>query len=157
MISMLLAYDADGNVIATLDHLVLSDENGVPHGLVDFGAAEAAGIPLRNIWNVEGAAGSGTWPEWLGQRAHEFRVRRRAYGDKTMIAQLVHRESGEVHDRKQVEARIAERIREAGDQPADLRDIVGGPGRPLQLDSNGRSVGRAAVPPLELPLIGKKD
>src|SRR3990167_2112402 len=113
MLSMLIAYDSTGNVVATQDHMVSRDESGEVTGLIDFAAHEVAGGKLRDIWFVEKtgdglaglplayqcsggpdvghpdqanilddcpggewrqpALGSGTWPEWIGGRAPDFR------------------------------------------------------------------------------------
>lgn len=160
MLSMLLAYDADGNVIATLDHLVVYNPDGTPHGLVDFEAVEAAG-PLRlredgsaGVWSVPNAAGSCTWPEWLGAAAHDFRVELDGPGGHKRAVALVHRMSGHRRHREVIETAIAERIVAAHGSPADIRDIVGGPEFPLELDVEGKTIERrrtnAASPrPLE--------
>jgi hypothetical protein len=50
----LIAYDADGNVVATLDKLVVRDDDGKP-ALVDFAAHEASGARLRDIWEASDA------------------------------------------------------------------------------------------------------
>jgi hypothetical protein len=50
----LIAYDADGNVIATLDWLVRPDD-----GLADFAVEHDA--DHIETWNVEGAKGSKVW------------------------------------------------------------------------------------------------
>jgi hypothetical protein len=146
--SELLAYDTDGNVVATLGHMVARNDAGDVIGLVDFDAHEAAGGKLRDIWNVEGAVGSATWPEWLGGAAHDFRVEL----DGKRIAALVHKTSGHRRERAAIEAAIADRI--AGDQPADIQDLVGGPTRPLTLDDKGQTAPRPAGTPKHLPLIG---
>lgn len=159
MLGMLLAYDDEGRVIATLDYMVHADDAGQPIGLVDFAAAEAAGIELTDIWRVQGARGSGSWPEWLGTRAHEFRVIRDPSRPHPIV-ELEHvgipdasdekgrrtpiRGSGVRRRRADVESSIAERVAVAAGSAADVRDLVGGPDRPLQLDEQGRTVGRAA-------------
>src|SRR6266702_539871 len=91
MLAMLIAYDAAGSVIATLDHMVARDEHGNVVGLIDFEAHELAGGKLRDIWGIQDASGSGTWPEWLGSQAHSFRVE---LGPDKRIAALVHKTSG---------------------------------------------------------------
>ena len=53
----LVAYDADGNVVATLD--VIVERNPSPR-LIDFDAHERAGRKLRELWDVEGAVRSET-------------------------------------------------------------------------------------------------
>jgi hypothetical protein len=163
MLCPLLAYDANGDVIATLGSMVARDESGAAIGLVDFAVVEASGRPLTDLWYVDGAVGSGTWPEWLDARAHEFRVELDA--NKRIVA-LVHRgrparreapavpASGFRRDRAQLEAAVAERIAAAGDEPADIRDLVGGPTRPLKLDNRGHTLGREPDRASALPLIG---
>jgi len=151
MLAMLIAFDATGNVVATLDHMVARDDAGEVIGLVDFAAQESQG-ELTDVWNVENAAGSGTWPEWLGTRAHDFRVER-ANG---RISALVHKASGHRRERDKIEAAIGERIAAAGDEPADIRDLVGGPDRPLLLDDEGRTKARVPVQRPNLPIIGRQ-
>lgn len=192
MLGMLLAYDAVGNVLATLDYMVASNETGEVIGLVDCAAHEAAGGRLRDIWDAsvfdapipdavrsevakvrgvraqdvtsldpdhpwrvahETVRGSGTWPEWIGGRAHDFQV---ALDAQKRITALVHRASGHRRERAELEAAIAHRIAAAGDEPADIRDLVGGPNAPLVLDEHGRSLGRSALrtgTPPHLPVI----
>ena len=128
MISSMLAYDADGNVISTLDHLVARDTDGNVIGLHDFAAHEAAGGKLRAFWTVDGATGSGTWPEWLGPKVHDYRVEIK---DKRIVA-LVHKTSGHRRERVPIEAAI-EAV-PVIDGARDIRSIVGGPQKPLCLD-----------------------
>lgn len=99
--SMLLAYDGTGNVVATLDFMVVLDEKGNAIGLIDFGAHEDSGGKLRDIWNVSTAIGSATWPEQIGGRAHDFSVV--LDGDKR-IAALVHKQSEKRRERGKVKA-----------------------------------------------------
>lgn len=134
--TMLLAYDAAGNIVATLDYMVARNEHGEVIGLVDFAAHEEGGGRLREVWDVAGAVGSGTWPEFLGGQAHAFRAD--VAGGR--IAALVHRDSGHRRERAAIEAAIRDR-RAATEEgvPVDLRDIVGGPQRPLQLDEQGQN------------------
>lgn len=155
MLSMLLAYDADGNVVATLDYLVARDDAGEVTGLVDFEAHEAAGGELTDVWRVDGAKGSKTWPEWIGGRAHDFRVELAGPPGGKRIAAIVHRASGHRRQRADVEAAIAERIVAANGQPADVRDLVGGPDRPLLIDDHGRTRGRSkpSGTPRGLPVV----
>lgn len=142
MLSMLLAYDAAGNVIATLDHLIVTDSAG-NLGLVNFDAIENAGAEMTAAaWTVDGATGSKTWPEWLGAAAHEFRVELAGPPGHKRIVALVHRQSGYRRERSVIEGEIASRIAAAAGKPADIRDIVGGPDRPLRLDPEGRVYGR---------------
>lgn len=164
MLSMLVAYDADGNIVATLDYMVARNEAGNAVGLLDFDAYEAAGGRLRDIWNVQGAAGSGTWPEWIGSKAHEFRVEleprwkrstSRAKRSDNRIRALVHKQSGLRRERTTTEAAIAQRIAKAAGGSADIRDLVGGPERPLVLDNEGRTISRAKASgtPKHLPVL----
>jgi hypothetical protein len=155
MLTMLLAYDAAGNVIATLDYLVQYDDTPArdPLGLVDFGAHEEAGGEHTAIWQVQGAAGSKVWPEWIGGRAHDFRVEREGPPGRKHIAALVHKTSGYRRERAAVEDAIASRIAKAKGAPADIRDLVGGPDRPLTLTNTGRTARRPAPSPATLPLV----
>ena len=154
MLGMLVAYGATGDIVATLDCLVNYDPDGKPLGLVDFAAHEEAGGAHTDIWQVNNAAGSKVWPEWLGGRAHDFRVELDGPPGHKHIAALVHKVSGHRRERSVIESAIAKRIEAAKGKPADLRDIVGGPDRPLPLDDEGRdAVRREAVRPT-LPLIG---
>lgn len=146
----LLAYAPNGDVVAGLDYMVARDESGAVVGLIDFAAHEAAGGKLRDIWRVEDAAGSATWPEWLGGQAHAFRVE--LTGKK--ITALVHKASGYRRERAAVEEEIAKRIEAAAGKPADLRDLVGGPTRPLVLDAGGKTAGRSVQPGTRLPVLG---
>lgn len=139
---MLLAYDADGNVIATLDFLVVLDpltRDAV--GLADFAGMEEAAVPFRgpgehvNVWTIEGAAGSAVWPQYLGTAAHDFRVE---LDEQKRIQAIVHRPSGTRQTRAALEAAIADRVAGAGHgEPADLSDLVGGPDRPLEVTPTG--------------------
>ena len=96
---------------------------------------------LRDIWDVENAVGSGTWPEWIGGRAHDFKVE--TDPSTKRIKALVHKTSGHRRTRSSVEAAISKRIKDATGQPADIRDLVGGPTRPLVLDDEGKTIGRS--------------
>lgn len=116
---MLIAYDAAGNVIATLDYLVALNDDGHAVGFVDFAGHEKSGGELLDAWNVDGAAGSGSWPEYLGARAHEFTVER----NRGHIVALVHKVSGYRRERTAVT--------DTGSQT-----------RPLPLDDEGRTATR---------------
>lgn len=153
MLCMLIAYDASGDVVATLDHLVSYDADGIPRGLVDFHAIELAGGPLTDVWTNSSATGSKVWPEWLGAKAHAFRVELVGPPGAKRIGALVHKTSGHRRERAVIDAAIAARIAEAGDDEVDLRDVVGGPGRPLTLDDEGRTAPRPEVVAPALPLI----
>ncbi len=107
MIGSLLAYDADGNVIATLGHMVARNERGDVIGLIDFGAHEAANGEHTDIWMVPGAKGSKVWPEFLGTRAHEFRAELEGPPGQRRLSALVHKESSHRRERAAIEAAIA--------------------------------------------------
>jgi len=156
MLAMLVAYDTAGNVVATLDHLVARGVGGNVTGLIDFAAHEEAGGELLDIWNVQGAVGSKVWPEWLGGRAHDFRVEKDGPPGAKRISALVHKTSGYRRERSDVISAINARVAEANGKPADIRDLVGGPDRPLRLDDEGRTVGRTIITgtPKHLPVIG---
>lgn len=153
MLGMLLAYDAAGDVVATLDYMVQLDADGNPLGLVDFAAHEEAGGEMTGVWNVSNAAGSKVWPEWIGSRAHDFRVELEGPPGRKRIGALVHRQSGHRRVRAAIEAAIAKRIAQ-GKGMADIRDLVGGPDRPLRLDEEGRTRPRVPGRRPDLPLIG---
>ncbi len=141
MLSAMLAYDAAGNVVATMDYAVAKDAQGQVIGLVDFEYYELAG-QLDKVWiQPSQAVGSGTWPEWLGSRAHEFRVQLGADG---RIAALIHRQSQHRRDRSAIVAAAAARVAAPGPFGVDLRDVLGGPTAPLRLDQAGRTLGRGA-------------
>ena len=91
----LIAYDAAGNVLATLDQMIALDEHGKAIGHIDFAAHESNGGEHTDIWRVDGAAGSKTWPEHLGSLAHDYRVELVGEPGQKRIAALVHRETGE--------------------------------------------------------------
>lgn len=163
---MLLAYDAAGEIVATLDHRVIYAEDGSALGLVDFAAHEEAGGDHTDIWRVtqehDGVdlgtvKGSKVWPEWLGARAHEFRVELEGPPGRRRIGALIHKASGHRRERADVEAAIARRHSETEPgEPVDLRDIVGGPTRPVDLDEAGRTKARpASAPHKPLPLVGR--
>ena len=153
ILGMLLAYDVDGNVVATLDHVVQYADDGTPLGLVDFAAHEDTEGEMTDVWVVSEAKGSKVWPEWLGARAHDFRVELVGPPGRKRIAALVHKTSGHRRVRAEIEARIAARIDAAHGQPADIRDIVGGPDRPLQLDEQGEMKARVPSARPALPLV----
>lgn len=150
MLAPLIAYDAGGNITSTIDVLVARDPSGKAIGLYDFEEAERQGIKLRQFWEVPNAVGSGTWPEWLdAERIREFRVEL-DHSQPLRIRRLVH-PSGHVRHRDRIEAEIQRRhqaeVRKLGArtvevQPVtvDLRDLLGGPGRPLKLDHRGKTV-----------------
>lgn len=172
---MLLAYDAVGNVVATLAYVVAKDDAGRVVGLVDFAAHEDAGGRLRDAWEADGAAGSVHWPEWLGGRAHDFKVELEFApgGARARARALVHKTSGFRRERVAIEAAIAARVAQANAARealaaagrSDVRvmpyvaDLVGGPNRPLLLDEDGRTRvrvrnERAALPVKKGGVIG---
>lgn len=167
---MLLAYDADGNVLGGLTQLVKYDpETGDVLGLEDFADDEANGRPHapdpndpepwrigHGSWTIgptDGSPnpvkGSKVWPEELGGRAAEFRVELTGKSGNKRITALVHKTSGHRRVRAAVEAAITDRIAKAKGGPADIRDIVGGPDRPLNID---KDVGPAILQPLPTPI-----
>ncbi len=168
----LLAYDATGTIVATLDYVVSKNDGGDVIGLVDFEAHEAAGGKLRDIWSISNATGSGTWPEWLGAGAHDFRVELAGADGKKRIAALVRKPTpagardkagrfrpatagGHRRERAAIEAAIDAVVPNA-DGAKDIRHLVGGPDRPLRLDDKGQTAPRPANggTPKHLPLIG---
>jgi len=156
MLSMLLAYDAAGGVVATLDHVVARDDQGNAIGLIDFAAHEAAGGQMTDIWTVSGASRSKTWPEWIGSAAHAFQVELIGPPGAKWINALVHRTSGFRRERAAIDAAIAA-VPPDADGVKDLRPILGGPTRPLQLDATGRTLPpQASGTPAHLPIIAGK-
>lgn len=153
MLAMLIAYDNSRDVIATLDHLVARDADGQAVGLVDFEAHELAGGELTDVWTVDRAAGSKTWPEWLGARAHEFRVELAGPAGRKRIVALIHKQSGVRREREAIELAVADRILAAGEEAADVRDLLGGPGAPLRLDDEGRTEPRELLTRPDLPTV----
>jgi hypothetical protein len=174
-LGMLIAYDEQGNIVAGRDFQVVYDEDtGEPLGMIDFLAAEAAGIPNTEFWNLQTfdyeivngkevavlrdpqpVRGSKAWPEWLGGRAVEFRVVLAGPPDNKRIVKLVHKKSGHERERAVIEAAIADRIAEAqrDNRPADIRDLVGGPDRPLFLDKDGKTGKKPKVTRPNLPIV----
>jgi hypothetical protein len=151
---MLLAYDASGAVVATLDYLVRYDNDGNPVGIVDFAAHEDADGENTDVWRVENAVGSKVWPEWIGGRAHDFRVELDGPPGRKRIAALVHRTSGHRRERDAVEQAIREAPIDERTGARDLRRIVGGPDRPFILDAEGRTKERVPRERPRLPLMG---
>jgi len=139
---MLLAYDAGLVVVGTLSHCVARDEAGHVIGLIDFVAHEAADGEHTDIWVVSNATGSKVWPEWLGSAAHAFRVELEGPPGRKRIAALVHRESGHRRERAEIEAAIDAVEPDPATGARDIRHLVGGPTRPLELDAPGRTVAR---------------
>jgi hypothetical protein len=165
---MLLAYDADGNVLGGLTVLVkYHPETGDLLGMEDFADDEANGRPHmpdpndpepwqigHGSWTIgpsDGSPnpvkGSKVWPEWLGSRAAEFRVELSGKPGQKHIGALVHKETGHRRERAAIEVAIEAVAPEGGKR--DVRHLVGGPDRPLNID---KQVGRAARGPR---LLGK--
>jgi hypothetical protein len=149
---MLVAYDEDGNVLATLGHLVQRRPDGSKR-LVDFAALEERGGEFDaaqpgGVWHVEGAAGSKVWPERI-DRPEDFRVEKEGPPGKRRIAALVHKKSGYRRERKDIEARLERRMAElTGGGEArmtlsqyldSIKDIVGTPTEPIQVTRTGRT------------------
>ena len=157
MLCPLLAYDVDGNVVAVLDHVVARDPSGKVAGLVDFASHEDAGGEHTDIWSVSNAVGSKVWPEWLGSQAHEFHVELDGPPGRKRISALVHNDSGFRRERATLEANIAMRIAIYAPDPADIRDLVGGPDSPLLLDFYGAVEIVAPLPASDLPILTISD
>jgi hypothetical protein len=155
MTGCLLAYDAAGNVIATLDWVVQRDANGTPIGVVDFAAHESADGEHTDIWTVQGAVGSKHWPEWLGIGATRFRVELDGPSGHKRLAALVERNTGHRRERGAIEQAIANApLTATGER--DLRAIVGGPWRALLLDEEGRTRERPQHPDPVLPMLARR-
>lgn len=88
MAAFLVAWNENGDIVATLDGLFLEGQ------AVDLLAAEAAGRKMRDLWLVAGAIGSGTWPTNIGGEAHRYRVELDPEQPHRVVA-LVHRDTGE--------------------------------------------------------------
>lgn len=155
-LGMLLAYDATGAVVGTLDYKVAYGPDGAPLGLVDFASHEAAGGSHTDIWTVTigtvPAVGSKMWPEWLGGAALGFKVELVGPPGAKKIGALIHLASGHRRERAAIETAIDARIAAAGSVPANIRDLVGGPDRPISIDSTGRTLVPAPVA-LTVPVL----
>lgn len=153
---MLIAYDADGNVITTLPYLILYDETLAarpPIGMIDFASHEEVGGEHTDIWVVEGAKGSKVWPEYLDSQAHDFRVELEGEPGHKRIGALVHKLSGHRRERAAIEAAIEAAPVIGGTK--DIRHLVGGPAHPLRLDVDGKTAGsRRPAANAALPLVG---
>ncbi len=112
----LLAYDEGGVVVATLD--------GVWSGVdpVDLEEHEASGGKLRRYWQVSGAVGSGSWPEYLGASAYRYRVELDPASPLRIVA-LIDRETGARRERADVEASAIE-VRGGSGSPVE-RSVLG--------------------------------
>lgn len=158
---MLIAWDADGNIIATLDTLVYRDPaSGEAVGVVDMQTHEATGGRLRDIAEVEGAVQAGTWIEELGGQAHDFRVEldpewtREDPAHPFLVQALVHKSSRVKRKRADAEKRILAALKEAQQrgEPLDLEPLIGvaqtrpdAPDRHLRLAPDGRDAPPPAV------------
>lgn len=151
---MLVAYDADGNIIAETQYQsVIDPETGENLGLVDFATLEEAGVAFRgsgehvNVWEVPGAVGSAVWPQYLGAAARKFRVE---LDENKRIKALIHRPSGVRRTREVIERQINERVTKTLDGgthhmgypivkavAVDISDLVGGPDRALEVTPTG--------------------
>lgn len=151
MLGMVIAYDAAGEVVGTLDFLVSFDENGNPQGLVDFDAHEQAGGEVTDYWTQQGAVGAKAWPEWLGSQVYDFRVERVGPPGRKHASALVHKESGHRRERAACEAAIE--ATPIVDGARDIRAIVGGPDRPLTLDATGRTKEKEKIVRPNLPIV----
>lgn len=139
----LIAYDAAGRPVAMLDWMVIHDA-GELVGSVDMAEAEAVHVKLRQLWIVERAVGSASWPQWLPEwRMREFRLDldfRFSHPARRLIHDL-----GHVIDRADIDREVESRIRASRPDPADIRAIVGGPGWPLRLNERGEVQGQAML------------
>jgi len=155
MLSMLVFWNDAGEVVGTLSTLMVRNENGEVVGHVDFEAVEDSGGRIRELCDISTAAGGGAWPEWLEGKAHDFTVELDPNPSpaRARIAALVHKKSGHRRERADIEAAIAERIQKANGKPADIRDVVGGPNRPLLLDEDGRTKARTKAKRPVLPVV----
>lgn len=164
---MFIAWDADGNVIATLDTLVYHDPaTGETVGMVDMQTHEATGGRLREIAEVSGAVGAGTWIEELGGQAHDFRVEldpawtREDPAHPFLVQALVHKSSRVKRKRADAEQRILAAVEDAQQRgkPLDLEPVIGlaqtspdAPARHLRLAPDGREAPPPAVEPSAEP------
>lgn len=166
-LGMLIAYDDDYNVVATLDYGTTRNDQGEVTGLVDFAAHEAAGGEHTDIWTVAfrysepdgtvldtAAKGSKVWPEYLGGQAHQFRVELVGPPGQKRINALIHKTSGHRRERAAIEAAIEAVLPHRTTGAKDIRGIVGGPHRPLPLDEHGKTAPRATGARPNVPLIG---
>ncbi|MBA2439586.1 MAG: hypothetical protein H0V50_02800 [Thermoleophilaceae bacterium] len=135
-LGMLIAYDAAGGVVGTLDYLVRYDANGVALGLVNFYAITEAGGQLTDVWTNSAATGSDVWPQWINSDIYKFTVEVIGPPGAKRITALVH-SSGRRTERAAIEAGIEARIAGAAGVAVDISDLVGGPDRPLTVSPTG--------------------
>lgn len=163
---MFIAWDADGNIVATLDSLVTHDPaTGAMVGLVDMQTHEATGGRMREIAEVERAVGAGTWIEELGAQAHDFRVEvdpawTRTNDKPFAVVALVHKSSRVKRKRADAEKRVLAAVKVAQERGAavDLEPAIGlastrpdAPDRHLRLGPDGRGAEPVSVAPVEPP------
>lgn len=148
----------------------MSDDPDAPPSRRVYLMPERQGYVNRGgAWVVDDdppVVGAGTWPEFLGPAAHDFRVdvRPGAKGGTHKVRGLIHATSGHRRDRAALVAEVERRVRvatearearraarraTAGGAPptdaidgveVDVGDLFGGPDRPLRLDAEGRTV-----------------
>lgn len=166
----MVAKDNDGNVIGLVDFAAHEDAGGRLRDIWE--QSNAVGSGTWPEW-LGGAAYA--FKVELDPNPGKARAR---------IKALVHKKSGHRRERAAIEAAIAERHNEAklearkkGEQQrallkgkvrddviaeftdppvkVDLRDILGGPNRPLLLDEDGRTMKRLKVERPNLPIVGR--
>jgi len=162
---MYIAWDADGNVIATLDTLVYRDPASGEVCMVDMQTHEATGGRMREVAEAEGAIAAGTWIEELGGQAHDFRVEldptwTRENDKPFAVTALVHKSSRVKRKRADAEKRIVAAVKAAQEQgvTVDLDSAIGRaivrpdmPERHLRLGPDGRDAEPASVEPVWPP------
>jgi len=142
-LGMGLAYNAAGDVVATLDYLVR------PEGIVDLVGLDEEGR-LGEVFSVQGATGAGTFPAYLGAQAHDYRVIQAA----GKITALQHKTNGSRIERADIEARIIAKLEaEQGNPQINLTEVIGAPDRPLSLTTEGKLRQRAVPVAAELPTL----
>ena len=128
-------------------------------GLIDFAAHEAGRrATARHLGTLRCGRLARHGPNGSAARAHDFRVELDPNPGKARarIKALVHKQSGHRRERADIEAAISGRIEQAkreGKKAADIRDIVGGPDRPLLIDEKGKTKKREKVQRPNLPVI----
>lgn len=132
MLGMLVAYDADGNIIHAREYQWIYDPDTLaPIELANYIAHEEGGGENTHWWNKlvydlkgvdkkgnaiwelradQPVKGSKVWPEWIGAHALHFKVRLEGPPGNKRITALIHKESGHVRERAAVEQAIADRI-----------------------------------------------
>ena len=126
MTATLIAYDGDGNIVATLDSLTPYDaDTGATLGMVDFAAVEGEGIELTAVWQVGNAVGSKVWPHRLDNPSQWRVVLGGPPGQKRIVA-LVHKNSGQRWERGKPRPDDRRRAMGAEAEIPDLPLIGGG-------------------------------